>query len=100
MYSATTAAPVVVEFAVAGLGEVVEEAVVGSKMILRCVSIALLVITAVLMVRLGRWACFKPASTQNQAMSKPYRRAPAVATLDPHAKRYGGRLKGGLRRVS
>jgi hypothetical protein len=53
--SVVSAVPELVDVALRGVEDVVEEIVVGSKLVFRCLSIGVLFIAALIMVRVGYW---------------------------------------------
>ena len=53
--SAVTAVPALVDVAVQGVEEVVGEVIEGSKMVIKCFSIGIMIIAAVAVVRVGCW---------------------------------------------
>ena len=83
--SAVTAVPVIIDAATTGVEELIYEAVSGSKMIFRCVSIGLVCIASIAIVMTG----YRVLTVLSNRLS--VRRAP----LDQYEQRYGGRLIGG-----
>jgi len=83
--SAVTAVPVIIDAATTGVEELIYEAVVGSKMIFRCVSIGLVCFASIAIVMTG----YRALSVLSVKLS--VRRAPP----DSFELRYGGRLIGG-----
>jgi len=94
-----TAVPELVGVAIGGVEEVLDEVVVQSRMVIRCVSLGLVFIAAVAIVRIG--CCFlywlyqittrKLASTECDTADLELCKRPR----DSFMARYGGRLRGG-----
>ena len=91
--SAAKAAPVLVDVAIHGVEEVVEEVVEASRRVIRCISIGIMFIAAIAVVRAGYWilAVLVRRVRELCPQSSPKNE------IDPFRLRYGGRLLGGGR---
>ena len=81
--------PVVVDMVVDGVAEVTEEVVIGSRMLVRCISIGLVVIAAMAIVAAGYWVWYTLGAMLKRRLTA------AKPTRDHFERRYGGRLRGG-----
>ena len=79
--------PPVVQVAVRGVEDIVEEVVDGSKLVVKCISYGLVVIAAISIVRVG--ACLL-------CMLTGFLSRATNSSLDSFRRRYGGRLRGGM----
>jgi hypothetical protein len=90
--SAIASIPAIVEVATQGVEELVEEVVFGSKQVVRCVSIGVVIIAAIAVVSLGvRLLRFLHAGVTAFTATTVDR------IVDPFRRRYGGRLRGGAK---
>ena len=92
--TALSAVPQVVEVTVASVEDIAVEVVDGSKKLIYCVSLGIVTLAAILMVKVAFWLWY--------ILTKYLPSAPRTSSRqvgsdeDPHVRRYGGRLLGGM----
>ena len=91
--AAVSVVPTVVDLAVEGVSDVVVEAVEGSKLVVRCISIGIVFIAATALVRIGYsfLAILNEQIITRAAFGRIKNRNPP----DQFEQRYGPRLRGG-----
>ena len=92
--TALSAVPQVVEVTVASVEDIAVEVVDGSKKLIYCVSLGVVTLAAILIVRVAFWLWYILTKYLPSAPRMRSRQMSDVA--DPHVRRYGGRLLGGM----